>query len=208
MQELITQAGQFIQTHQAWAGLIIFLMTFGESLFVIGIFLPATVLLMMSGGLVGSGTLPALPIFLWGVAGAILGDALSYWFGKWLGPRVLRTKLLKTRRRTVARARLLCFRYGFLAVLVGRFLGPLRCLIPTVAGVMGMTEKKFQLANILSGILWVPALMAPGYLTAISLDAARHSRESLIYSALGSAVLIGIGVLIWMTRSAHQKKRR
>lgn len=208
MDALITQAGQFIQTHQAWAGLIIFLMTFGESLFVIGIFLPATVLLMMSGGLVGGGILPALPIFLWGVAGAILGDALSYWLGKWLGPRVLRTKLLKTRRTTVARARLLCFRYGFLAVLVGRFLGPLRCLIPTVAGVMGMPEKKFQLANILSGILWIPALLAPGYLTAISIDAARHSRESLIYSGLGFAVLIGIAVLIWITRSTHQKKRR
>ncbi|MFZ4708836.1 MAG: DedA family protein, partial [Zwartia sp.] len=115
MDALITQAGQFIQTHQAWAGVIIFLMTFGESLFVIGIFLPATVLLMMSGGLVGSGILPALPIFLWGVAGAILGDALSYWLGKWFGPRVLRTKLLKTRRTMVARARLMCFRYGFLA---------------------------------------------------------------------------------------------
>jgi len=71
-----------------------------------------------------------------------------------------------------------------------------------------MPEKKFQFANILSGILWVPALLAPGYLTAISLDAARHSRESLIYSGLGSAVLIGIAVLIWITRSTHQKKRR
>ena len=208
MDALIAQASQFIQTHQAWAGLIIFLMTFGESLFIVGIFLPATVLLMMSGGLVGSGILPALPIFLWGAAGAILGDALSYWLGKWFGPRVLRTQLLKTRRTSVARARLLCFRYGFLAVLIGRFLGPLRCLIPTVAGVMGMPEKKFQLANILSGVLWVPALLAPGYLAAISMDPARHSRESLVYSALGCAVLIGIAALIWTTRSAHQSKRR
>ena len=83
MDALITQAGQFIQTHQAWAGLIIFLMTFGESLFVIGIFLPATVLLMMSGGLVGSGTLAALPIFLWGFAGAVTGDALVM-FSLWI----------------------------------------------------------------------------------------------------------------------------
>jgi membrane protein DedA with SNARE-associated domain len=73
---------------------------------------------------------------------------------------------------------------------------------------MGMPEKKFQLANILSGILWIPALLAPGYLTAISIDAARHSRESLVYSGLGFAVLIGIAVLIWITRSTHQKKRR
>jgi membrane protein DedA with SNARE-associated domain len=208
MDALISEAGQFIQSHQAWAGPIIFLMTFGESMLIIGILLPATVLLMMSGGLVGSGTLPAWPILLWGFAGAVLGDALSYWIGKWLGPRVLRLRLLKTHRNSVARARLLCSRYGFLAVLLGRFLGPLRSLMPTVAGVMGMTEKRFQLANVLSAILWVPALLAPGYLTAISIDAARHSRESLIYSALGCAVLIGIAALIWTTRSAHQHKRR
>ena len=162
MDALITQAGQFIQTHQAWAGPIIFLMTFGESMLIIGILLPATVLLMMSGGLIGSGTLSPLPIFLWGFAGAVLGDALSYWIGKWLGPRVLRLKLLKAHRRSVARARLLCFRYGFLAVLLGRFLGPMRSLMPAVAGVMGMAEKKFQLANVLSAALWIPALMAPG----------------------------------------------
>jgi len=208
MDALITQTGQFIELHQAWAGPIIFLMAFGESLLIIGILLPATVLLMMSGGLVGSGALPILPILLWGYAGAILGDALSFWLGKWLGPRVLRLKLLKAHRNTVARARLLCFRYGFLAVLLGRFLGPLRSVIPTVAGVMGMSEKKFQLANVLSALLWVPALLAPGYLTAISIDSARHSRESFIYSALGCAVLIGIAVLIWKTRSAQQSKRR
>jgi len=208
MDALLLEAGQFIQTHQAWAGPIIFLMTFGESMLIIGILLPATVLLMMSGGLVGSGTLPIAPILLWGMAGAVLGDALSYWLGKWLGPRILRLKVLKTHRRAVARARLLCYRYGFLAVLIGRFLGPMRSLIPTVAGVMKMSEKKFQLANVLSGILWVPALLAPGYLAAISVDAAKHSRESLIYSALGFVVLFSVGLLIWQTRRAEQDKRR
>ena len=208
MDALITQVGQFIQANQAWAGPIIFLMTFGESMLIIGILLPATVLLMMSGGLVGSGMLPMLPLVAWGFSGAVLGDALSYWIGKWIGPRVLRMKILKTHRRSVARARLLCYRYGFLAVLLGRLLGPMRSLMPTVAGVMGMSEKKFQLANILSALLWMPALLAPGYLTAISVDAARHSRESTIYSALGCAVLIGLAVLIWMTRSANQDKRR
>jgi membrane protein DedA with SNARE-associated domain len=84
----------------------------------------------------------------------------------------------------------------------------MRSLIPTVAGVMKMSEKKFQLANVLSGILWVPALLAPGYLAAISVDAAKHSRESLIYSALGFVVLFSVGLLIWQTHRAEQDKRR
>ena len=74
---------------------------------ILGVLIPATALLLMTGGLVGSGTLSILPILLWGYAGAILGDALSFWIGKWLGPSVLRWRILKRHRTTVARAPLL-----------------------------------------------------------------------------------------------------
>lgn len=172
MDALIQQAAEFIRQNQAWAGPIIGLLTFGESMFLIGILIPATALLLVTGGLVASGTLPLLPILLWGYAGALLGDALSFWLGRWLGPSVLRYKPLRTHRRTVARARLLFFRYGFYAVLLGRFLGPIRSTIPTVAGVMGMPELKFQAANFISAMFWVPGLLMPGYM-------AIHAEESL-----------------------------
>ena len=164
MEALIAQIAEFIRQNQFWAGPIIGLMTFGESMFIIGILIPATALLLLTGGLVASGTLPVLPILLWGYAGALLGDALSFWLGRWMGPSVLRCKPLSTHRRTVARARLLFYHYGFYAVLLGRFLGPIRSTIPTVAGVMGMPEFKFQLANLISALFWVPGLLAPGYM--------------------------------------------
>jgi membrane protein DedA with SNARE-associated domain len=165
MEGFIEHAAEFIRHNHVWAGPIIGLMTFGESMFIIGILIPATALLLITGGLVASGTLPLMPILLWGYAGALLGDALSFWLGRWMGPNVLRCKPLATHRRTVARARLLFYRYGFFAVLLGRFLGPIRSTIPTVAGVMGMPEYKFQLANLVSALFWVPALLAPGYMT-------------------------------------------
>ncbi len=164
MEALIEQIAEFIRHNQFWAGPIICLMTFGESMFIVGILIPATALLLLTGGLVASGTLPLMPILLWGYAGALLGDALSFWLGRWMGPSVLRCKPLSKHRRTIARARLLFFRYGFFAVLIGRFLGPLRSSIPTVAGVMGMPEYKFQLANVISALFWVPALLTPGYM--------------------------------------------
>ena len=149
MQALIDQLVLFIQNNQAWAGFVIFLMTFGESLFVVGLFIPATVLLFATGTLMATGTLDSGTILIWGVIGAIVGDALSFWLGRWMGPKVLRHKHLNPYRRKVARARLFFYRYGFFAVLIARFLGPLRCFIPTVAGVMGMPELRFQLANII-----------------------------------------------------------
>jgi membrane protein DedA with SNARE-associated domain len=164
MEAFIEHAAEFIRQNHAWAGPIIGLMTLGESLFIIGILIPGTALLLILGGLVASGALPVLPILLWGFAGALLGDALSFWLGRWMGPSVLRCKPLATHRRTVARARLLFYRYGFFAVLIGRFLGPIRSTMPTVAGVMGMPEYKFQFANLISALFWVPALLAPGHM--------------------------------------------
>jgi len=106
MQALIDQLVLFIQNNQAWAGFVIFLMTFGESLFVVGLFIPATVLLFATGTLMATGTLDSGTILIWGVIGAIVGDALSFWLGRWMGPKVLRHKHLNPYRRKVARARL------------------------------------------------------------------------------------------------------
>jgi len=181
MQALIDQLVLFIQNNQSWAGLVVLLMSFGESLFVIGLFIPATVLLFATGTLIATGTLDAGPILFWGIVGAIVGDAVSFWFGRWMGPKVLRHKHLKPYRRYVARARLFFYRYGFLAVLIARFIGPLRSFIPTVAGVMGMPQLRFQLANIISAILWFPALLAPGYLATPLIQSCRTDSTLRVY---------------------------
>ncbi|MDN4016936.1 DedA family protein [Zwartia panacis] len=195
MQALIDQLVLFIQNNQAWAGFVIFLMTFGESLFVVGLFIPATVLLFATGTLMATGTLDSGTILIWGVIGAIVGDALSFWLGRWMGPKVLRHKHLNPYRRKVARARLFFYRYGFFAVLIARFLGPLRCFIPTVAGVMGMPELRFQLANIISAILWLPALLAPGYLATRGVEAIKDGNHATVYSLVGLTV---IGIITWL----------
>ena len=208
MEALVEQTADFIRTNAAWAGPIVFLMTFGESMLVLGVLIPATALLLMTGGLVGSGTLSIVPILLWGYAGAIFGDALSFWIGKWLGPSVLRWRLLKRHRTTVARARLFFYRYGFLAVLVGRFLGPMRSTVPTVAGAMGMPQLRFQSANVLSAIVWVPGLLAPGFLAARSLDAAMQSPRVMVYGIAVLCVVIGLATVIAVSRRKKPQDRR
>jgi membrane protein DedA with SNARE-associated domain len=207
MQALIDQLVLFIQNNQSWAGLVIFLMAFGESLFVLGIFIPATVLLFATGTLIATGILDAGTILFWGIIGAIVGDALSFWLGRWMGPKFLRHRYLNAHRRQVARARLFFYRYGFLAVLIARFLGPLRCFIPTVAGVMGMPEMRFQIANVISAILWLPALLAPGYLASLSVEALKQGNHSTIYSLVGLAVITVIIWLVLRQRRTIQEKQ-
>ena len=206
MQGFVDQSIQFIAQYQAWAGVVVFLMAFGESLFIVGILLPATFLLFIVGGLVGNGTLPWFSVLCWGFAGGVLGDALSYWLGCWVGPKVLRWRILKRHRTKVARARLFFYRYGFLAVLVGRFLGPVRCVIPTVAGAMGMSQARFQLANVLSAAVWMPALLAPGYLAAISADTAKHAQHSALYAAVALSTIVVVVLLAIKQKRAARRR--
>jgi membrane protein DedA with SNARE-associated domain len=49
-------------------------------------------------------------------------------------------------------------------VFLGRFFGPLRCIVPLVAGVCGMSWLAFQAANIASGVIWATLVLAPGHL--------------------------------------------
>ena len=212
MQAYIDQISLFIEANQAWAGLVVFLLTLGESMIVIGIMIPATALLLFTGGLVGAGTLPVAPILIWGILGAIVGDAVSFWLGRWIGPTILRWQILKRHRSTVARARLFFYRYGFLSIFFGRFLGPIRSTIPTVAGVMGMGQWRFQLANSLSAIIWVPMMLLPGFLAAKSVEAAQTANNLTLYVGGGLSVVVGVWLLYIFSRtreaaSDRQKKR-
>lgn len=192
MHDYIVRLGQFIEANQFWAGPITFLLTMGESLLVIGILIPATALLVLTGGLVGSGVLPLAPVLFWGIAGAIVGDAISFSIGRWVGPKILRWRAIKRHRRTVARARLFFYRHGFVSIFLGRFLGPLRSSVPTVAGAMGMSIWRFQLANCLSAVLWVPLLLLPGYLAARGAVAAHHAANLPLYIGLVVVLLVAI----------------
>lgn len=160
----MAQAAAFIETHHAWAGPLLALATFGESLVVVGFLIPATGLLLVAGALLGQGLLDPLSLLLWLVAGATFGDAISYWLGRWAGPSLIQRWPLNRHRRSVARARLFFMKYGFLSIFLGRFLGPVRSTIPLVAGMMRMRQAPFQLANLSSAVVWIVAILAPGYL--------------------------------------------
>ncbi len=208
MDQYIDQIAMFIEANQAWAGPITFLLTLGESMVLLGLFIPATALMLLTGGLIGAGTLNPWTIIAWGIAGAIVGDALSYWLGRWAGPGILRRWPLKQQRSGVARARLFFYRYGFASVLIGRFLGPIRSTIPTVAGVMGMGHSRFQMANVASAILWMPLMLAPGYITARSLGTADNAQQIAMMIGAGLSVLLGCGLLIAMLRKRRVPARQ
>jgi membrane protein DedA with SNARE-associated domain len=209
LDQYMAQAAEFIQTHHMWAGPLLALATFGESLVVIGFLIPATGLLLVAGALVGQGILEPGPLFLWLVAGAVVGDAVSFWLGRWAGPTLIQRWPLNKHRKAAARARLFFMRYGFLSIFIGRFLGPVRSTIPLVAGMMRMRQLSFQLANASSAVVWIAAILAPGYLAARGASAAGMAGgEQAVTMILLIVVLSAIGGLIGARFLRSATKRR
>ena len=204
MDQIVNEITLFINTHQEWAAFILGLLAMGESLLVVGIAIPATAIMLVVGGLVGNGTLDAGPVVFWGIVGAVIGDAISYYIGRLLGPRIIHRWPLNKQRRAVARARHFFYRYGMLSIFAGRFLGPLRAILPTVAGVMKMRHGRFQVANILSAIVWIPVMLLPGYLTGKSIGALGSNGTN---AGLVISFVLSVVIAVWITLALIRKRK-
>jgi membrane protein DedA with SNARE-associated domain len=204
MEAYLQAASRFVAEHHAWAGLTLGLVTFLESLVLIGAFVPATALMLLAGGLVASGALDPVSVLMWCAGGAALGDAVSYGLGRRLGASALRRPLFVRHRRAIARTRLFSRRYGVASIFIGRFFGPLRAFVPVMAGMLQMKRATFQLANVASAVVWVAALLTPGYLAAQGL--AVLERGGLIFALAGAVVVTIIGAIVWFARQRHVER--
>ena len=88
-------------------------------------------------------------------------------------------------------------RYGVHSVFIGRFLGPLRAVVPLVAGMMHMPPLRFNTANVLSAVVWAPALVLFGDLFT-SIAGPRRPRDQIFLTTIIAAVVTALGV--WIRR--------
>ena len=209
MDALFHHVAEFIARHHAWAGVAWGLVTLLESLVLIGAFIPATALMVMAGGLIAAGVLDPVQVVFWCVAGAVVGDAVSFELGRRLGPRALRHRAFRPHRRKVARTRLFNRRYGAASIFIGRFFGPLRAFVPLMAGLLQMRRRTFQVANIVSAAVWVLAILAPGYFAAKGLaELEALSEADLITVLIATAVAVSLaGFAAWRILKARMARQ-
>ena len=158
----LSAVSAFIAAHSAWAMPIIFLVVFCESFAFLSLLVPGTAILAAAGTLAGTGTLPASDLLVAAIPGAILGDAASYWLGRRFGPRIVAAWPLRDHPEMVAKGRDYLNRYGALSEFIGRFFGPLRAVVPLMAGMGRMPAGPFMLANVVSAFVWAPMILLSG----------------------------------------------
>jgi membrane protein DedA with SNARE-associated domain len=160
---LAQQIVEFVKAHQAWAPVIVFLLAFGESLAVIGFFVPATFALVGIGALIGAAGTEFWINWAAATSGAFIGDWISYLIGYKLENAARHVWPLSRYPDLYDRGERFFRRWGVWSVFLGRFFGPVRAVVPLVAGVFEMPLPQFQLANVSSAMVWAFVLLAPGF---------------------------------------------
>ena len=168
-------------------------MSFVESLAFVGILIPGIIILFGLGALISLGALDMLPIWLWGSLGAFVGDIVSYAIGRRYRSHLPEIWPFSKFPRMLERGRDYFSVHGPKSVAVGRFIGPLRPVIPVTAGMLGLSPRRFLLVAIPACIVWTPSYLVPGMLFGASLEVASE------YAGRLSLVLIIGVVVLWLT---------
>ncbi|MGC7841659.1 bifunctional DedA family/phosphatase PAP2 family protein [Pseudomonas wayambapalatensis] len=155
----------WLSANPQWLGLAIFLIACIECLAIAGIIVPGTVLLFAVAVLAGSGTFSLGETLLLGFLGGMLGDAMSYAIGKYFHQNIRRLPLLRHHPEWIGSAETYFQRYGIASLLVGRFIGPLRPMLPMVAGMFDMPLPRFIAVSLVAGAGWSVAYLLPGWAT-------------------------------------------
>ena len=153
-----------VATYGAWVYMILFLIVFCETGLVVTPFLPGDSLLFVAGTIAAAGGMNIHLLVVLLITAAVLGDAVNYWVGHYIGPRVFRSSGSRwLNPRHLERAHAFYERHGGKTIIIARFVPIIRTYAPFVAGAASMTYARFALYNISGAVLWVVSLGYAGY---------------------------------------------
>jgi len=165
------------------------LLALAEGLVGLGLIVPGAVLTVFSGFLVYHGKGDLLTVLAAAGLGAIAGDLISYLIGARFGSRLWGRGLLRRHVDLLLKAQDYFYHHGGKSIFFGRFIGPLRGLVPFIAGAARMRPLPFLGWAVVSGLLWGIAYPGLGYLGGTSWAMARRLSG-------GAGLLIGLAALV------------
>jgi membrane-associated protein len=160
-QTLVTLAGQY----GLWIYALLFVVIFAETGLVVFPFLPGDSILFIAGTIVATAGLNVHLLVALLIVAAILGDSVNYAVGHYIGPRVYdKPDSRWFKQAHLAQTQSFYDRFGGLTIIIGRFIPIIRTFAPFLAGVAGMTYRRFLSYNVVGAVLWIGLLVYAGYL--------------------------------------------
>lgn len=170
MADFIVSFSQTIQHLGVFGYWIVFLAAFLESLVFIGALLPGGTIIIIAGFLSAQGYLDIGDLIWFAAAGSILGDGISYWLGT-KGTRFFHNENRILKLSHIEKGREFFKKHGNKSVFLGRHLGPLRAIVPFLAGLSKMDTWTFLFWNTISAFSFAISSLFAGYLSGKTIKA-------------------------------------
>src|SRR5690348_17274615 len=149
----------------AWLYAILFVVIFAETGLVVCPFLPGDSILFIAGTVVAAAGLDVHVLVVVLIVAAVLGDSVNYGVGHYIGPKAFHRRDSRWfRQEYLRRTQAFYERYGAVTIIIGRFVPIIRTFAPFLAGVAGLSYRRFLSYNVIGGCLWIGLLVYAGYL--------------------------------------------
>lgn len=145
-----------------WFYLLVACIALLESTIIVGTFVPGTVVLLFFGFAASQGEISLFWVIMATSAGAVAGDFISYYMGRF-GTTFIKANNGLLRMSHVETGKAFFSKHGRKSILLGRFIGPLRQIIPFIAGAVHMSYRRFIYLNVAGAFLWAICYVILGY---------------------------------------------
>lgn len=156
---------EIVSEYQTWTYLILFLIIFAETGFVVTPFLPGDSLLFAAGAIIArpeSGLNIVLMMVLLIVA-AILGDLVNYHIGDYVGPKAFSGKYKLLKKEYLEKTQNFYIKHGGKTIIYARFVPIVRTFAPFIAGIGTMSYARFASYNVIGAVAWVCSFLLIGF---------------------------------------------
>jgi membrane-associated protein len=165
---------------------------------------PASILMIAAGGFVASGDLSLVATAGAALAGAVIGDQVGYFGGRWGGSRLI--DRFGSRAAPIAKAAALVTTRGAIAVFLSRWLvSALGPYVNLAAGAAGLPWLRFTIWGLLGEVVWIAIYIGAGFAFSGNLAAASGMAFDLLGIIGAGAVAVGLGYWLFAVLRAESR---
>lgn len=209
MQDSLAHLTQWLELNPHWIAATIGLTALVESLAWVGILVPGVAVLFAASALAGSLEMAPWACLAAAALGAFAGDSSSFFLGRHAQGPLRRRWPLRQHPQWLERGEAFLARHGKVSIILGRFLGPIRPVLPFTAGALQMPPSRFLWVDGLSSLLWAPAYILPGYLAGRLTRANLETPASPWWLNLsGLALVVLVLALLYLVHKALARPSR
>ena len=203
MQAHLLDLLNYFSAHPGLALTAVFAAAMLEAVAVVGTVIPGSTLVFIAGALIGLGVLDPWWTSVAAITGAVVGDGMSFWLGHRYGQGILSRWPLSKCPELFERGRTYFEKRGRSSIFIGRFLGPLRAIVPVVAGMSGMPVVQFYVVNVISALAWAAAHLLPGVAFGASIQLAGAVSTRLVVLLVMAVALLWLLLRLWTLVKRH-----